>query len=574
MPFIASIASRIFGLAVGLVLLMILLVAFLLWQVTVLSSELQQISSYFAPLDRVLNNLNEVGLRRRIAFERLLGGLTTTADRAEAIADASRSYETYTALAAQQIENAQQLLAHPPPVAEEGPMLIRLRALLDQIDASFEIVTTRQAEILDLVRRGELSRGVDLLRLLDDYQALLQTQRSDVQKLTADMIAALSAGSARKHAHIFWTTVIATFTSVLLGLTVAALTTRRLVEPVRSLIRGLATVEGGDLSIELPVRSSDEIGRLTQSFNYFIGELRRKEELRRTFGKYIDPRILDRVLAGPDAAPLAGERQVMAVSFGDLVGFTNIGEQLTPAGVVNLLNQHFTLQAEAIQACHGVVDKFMGDAVMAFWGDPFIGGGNRALLSCRSALAQVRAVEEIQRRLPEITGLRKNLPRVDARIGISTGEVVVGNIGSENTQSYTVIGDSVNLAARLEAANRFYGTQILICESTRREAGDAIVAREIDTLVVHGKEEPTTAFSLVGLRDEVSLDDLRLCEHSTTALAAYRLRHWDDAEEALQACLELRPDDRPSLVLKNRIQKLRENPPPPDWKGEWELHRK
>ena len=571
MPFISSIASRIFGLAVGLVLLMILLVAFLLWQVTALNGELQRIAGYFAPLDRVLSELNEAGLRRRLAFERLGSARTATSDRSAAIAEASKNYETFTSQVQKHIQRARELLAHPPAGTEARTELARLRALLDQIAAGYEIVTARQHEILNLLQTGDAPRAMDILRVLDDIQRLLQTQRSELQDLTASLLGAATADASQRHMEVVWTTVIATITSVLLGLSIAALTTNRLVEPVRSLMRGLATVEGGDLSVELPVRSTDEIGRLTRSFNYFINELRRKEEMRRTFGKYIDPRVLERVLNEPGAADAAGGRQEMTVSFADLAGFTRIGEQLTPTGVVNLLNRHFTLQAEAIQAHHGVVDKFMGDAVMSFWGEPFIGTENKAILACRAALAQARAIEELQRRLPEITGLRKNLPRVGLRIGISTGEIVVGNIGSENTRAYTVIGDRVNLAARLESANRFYGTHILLCDVTRAEAGEAIVAREIDTLVVQGKAESTTAYALLGLTGTVSEEDLSLCRYSSEALAAYRSRNWNDAETGFRACLALRPNDEPARLFLERIQRLRDNPPPPDWNSAWEL---
>src|SRR5215510_7946612 len=134
--------------------------------------------------------------------------------------------------------------------------------------------------------------------------------------------------------------------------------------------------------------------------------------------------------------------------------------------MVTLLNHHFGLQALAVQEHRGVVDKFVGDSVVAFWGPPFVKAEEHAKLACRAAQAELRALDNLRRELPDITGLRRDAPAIDICIGICTGEVVVGNIGSENTRSYTVIGDTVNLAARLERANRFYGTQILISEST------------------------------------------------------------------------------------------------------------
>src|SRR6185436_11660454 len=123
----------------------------------------------------------------------------------------------------------------------------------------------------------------------------------------------------------------------------------------------------------------------------------------------------------------------------------------------------------------GVIDKFIGDAVMAFWGPPFTEAADSALLACRAALDEIRAIEKLSLELPELTGLRRDPPRVDVRVGIGTGPVVVGNIGSENTRSYTVMGDTVNVASRLESLNRLYGTRILLCETTRDRAGNAII---------------------------------------------------------------------------------------------------
>lgn len=569
MPFVKSIASRIFGLAILLVCLMIALASFLLYQVTVLKRQLEVLSGYYAPLDLSIVNLNEAGLRRRLAFERWHESLSGGEERAAAKAEATANYERFSVVIREELGRIRGFLSAPPegPVDRSG--LERIGSLIGQIEANYELITARQAEILALAESGEKTRANDLLGLLDEVQVILQNQRGEVRKEMDAILSEATLSATRRHREIVWTTVFATITSVLLGLSVAALVTNRLVRPVRSLMSGLATVESGDLSIQLPVASGDEIGALTRSFNFFVSELRKKEELRSTFGKYIDPRILEQLLPGSTTGDLSGGRREMSVSFGDLVGFTAIGEQLTPAGVVNLLNRHFALQAEAVQQHHGVVDKFMGDAIMAFWGPPFTREGEDALLACRAALEQARAVARLRAELPEITGLRKNLPDLDVRIGISTGEVVVGNIGSETTRSYTVIGDNVNLASRLEHANRFYGTRILMCESTRTAAGDRIVAREIDSIVVKGKTEPTLLYELAGLGGEVPPETLALCERSSAALEAYRGQRWDEAEAAFRECLDLAPGDRTAAVFLERIAAFREHAPAPDWNGTW-----
>jgi adenylate cyclase len=313
---------------------------------------------------------------------------------------------------------------------------------------------------------------------------------------------------------------------------------------------------------------------LTNAFNFFVEQLRSKEQMKQTFGKYIDPRILEHVLAQPGAETVAGGRRQMTVLFADLVGFTSLSERLTPSLMVALLNRHFGLQAMAVQEHHGVVDKFVGDSIMAFWGAPFVKPTEHAVLACRAALAQLVALDTLRRELPEITGLRRDAPKVELRIGICTGEVVVGNIGSENTRSYTVIGDTVNLAARLERANRVYGTQILIGETTAQAIGQEFETREIDIISVKGKTETTRIFELLAAKAQFSRELERLRERYEQGRRAFLAKEWDRAEASFRECLQLRPNDGPSQALIQHIETLRRNPPGAEWNGAWQLVEK
>jgi class 3 adenylate cyclase len=324
----------------------------------------------------------------------------------------------------------------------------------------------------------------------------------------------------------------------------------------------------------LPVRSNDEVGRLTNSFNFFVEQLRSKEQMKQTFGKYIDPRILEHVLAHPGAEAVAGGRREMTVLFADLIGFTSLSERLTPSLMVTLLNRHFGLQAMAVQEHYGVVDKFIGDSIMAFWGTPFVKPAEHAVLACRAARAQLVALDTLRHELPEITGLRRDVPTIELRIGICTGEVVVGNIGSENTRSYTVIGDTVNLTARLERANRVYGTQILIDEPTAQTVGQEFETREIDTISVKGKTETTRIFELLATKGQLSKELEGLRQRYEQGRRAFLAQEWDLAEASFRECLQLRPTDGPSQVSIQRIQTLRRSPPPKDWNGAWQLVEK
>ena len=574
MPFRQTIAAKIFGLAIILLLLTIALAGFLLYEVTRTKQDLTVVANFDVPLTQSLARLHEFGLRRRLAFERWFGALNAPEPNREIVAEATENYALFTRKLTDEFSTARRIIDAYPKNAPGSHTLAEVETLLDQIQPAYKTLNNRQREVLDMQRAGQHDKANEQLNLLNDLQGTVQNQRESVNSKMAAWSGSAAKATEQRERRVFWLTIAATTSTVLLGLAVAALITNRLSRPVRSLANAMRDVQGGNLNIELPVSSSDEVGRLTDSFNFFVKELRSKERLKQTFGKYIDPRILEHVLAQPGAEAVGSGRREMTVLFADLVGFTGLSERLTPLLMVTLLNRHFGLQALAVQEHHGVVDKFIGDSIMAFWGQPFVKPEEHAVLACRAAQAQLAALDTLRRELPDITGLRRDAPVIDLGIGICTGEVVVGNIGSENTRSYTVIGDTANLAARLERANRVYGTQILLGESTARAIGSRFEIREIDTIFVKGKIETTRVFELMSAAGQLSGELVRLRERYDAARRSYLAQDWDTAEATFRECLEIRPKDGPSRVFLERVQALRRNPPGKDWNGVWQLVEK
>lgn len=574
MPFIKSIGARIFGLAIFLLGLTLALVGFLLWQVSRLQGELNLLASRDLPLASSFSRIDEFGLRRRLAFERQFGELNAARPDKEIISEAEANYQKHTDLLQSEFAKAHAILDKFAAGDSGGAQLAEIAATFRQIEAAYPAITARQAEVLDLQRRGEHDRAHAVDSVLNDMQRLLQAQRAELQNKTASRAEAISVDATRRQRHIMILTAAATLSTVLLGLVVAGLVTDRLVRPVRALIGAIRDVQGGRLDLELPVRGNDELGALTSSFNYFVQELRSKAQMKETFGKYVDPRILERVLVSPGSADAAGGRHVMTISFGDLVGFTGLSERLTPGLMVKVLNRHFGLQAQAVQGHHGIVDKFIGDSVMAFWGPPFVAAEDHAGLACRAALAQLAAVDALRRELAELTGLRKDPPSIDIRVGIATGEAIVGNIGSDNTRSYTVIGDTVNLASRLEAANRTYGTRILVSEAVVHGLDSQFETRELDAIAVKGKTESARIFELLGEAGKVDGAVIHARDAFAEALRAYRAADWSAAESGFARCLALQPKDRPAQVMLDRVALMRQRPGSEPWDGVWRMESK
>jgi adenylate cyclase len=246
-----------------------------------------------------------------------------------------------------------------------------------------------------------------------------------------------------------------------------------------------------------------------------------------------------------------------------------LAELLTPAAVLRVINSYFTEMSEPIRDSQGIIDKYIGDGIMAFWVPPFTDREEHARLACLSALAQRERLAAFQARLPELTGLRHGVPPIAIRIGIATGDVVVGNVGSEVSKNYTVIGDTVNLAARLEALNKQYGTVILIAGTTEALARGAIETRELDLVAVAGKSEPIRIFELLAAQGGLSPEASARRDRFETALAAYRSRDWPAARAGFESCTQGPQPDPPAQVFLARLEQVAADPPGEDWDGVW-----
>jgi len=343
--------------------------------------------------------------------------------------------------------------------------------------------------------------------------------------------------------------------------------------PIRRLVEGTKAIENGDLNSLVPVTSRDEIGALTQSFNHMVTELRVKERIKATFGKYVDPRIVEDLLKQPDAVSMAGERRVVTVFFSDVEGFTSISENLTPTALVAVINKYFTVMSEPIIRNGGIIDKFIGDGIMAFWAPPFVPVQEHATRACFAALDQLDVLAEFQKAVPDLIGVR-TAPRIRFRIGLASGDVVIGNIGSDNFKGYTVMGDTVNLSSRLESGGKQYGVRILISEQTYQMAADAIDVREIDSIRVMGKTEPARVYELLGRRGAIDATRTSLRDRYQEGLAHYRAARWEAAEQAFQHCLTIDPADVPSRLFAERSAHFRSAPPDATWDGVWTLTHK
>jgi class 3 adenylate cyclase/protein involved in polysaccharide export with SLBB domain len=306
---------------------------------------------------------------------------------------------------------------------------------------------------------------------------------------------------------------------------------------------------------------------LVALYRYFT-EQREKRKVRGMFSTMVSPDVLKYMEEGPDRFRLTGEKKSATMFFSDVAGFTAISESLTPEALAMVLNRYLTPMSNIILSYGGYIDKYEGDAIMAdfgvpIWSDP--DPNAHAWKCCWAALDQQEKLQEVRADILQEFGVK-----VDVRMGINTGDVSAGNMGSEQKFQYTVMGDAVNQAARFEPANKPFGTRIMIGERTYQMSKEHIEVRFLSAMIVKGKTEPVKAYELVGKKGQISSDKRRLVGLFEEGWRLHAEWKWDEAIAKFDQCLAIDPNDGPSKTYKEICLEYKEKPPKEGWKGEWE----
>ena len=301
---------------------------------------------------------------------------------------------------------------------------------------------------------------------------------------------------------------------------------------------------------------------------FYISEMGQKAMIREMFGQYLSPKVVENLVDDPRKIQLGGEEREMTAFFSDIQGFSSISERLTPTELVQLLNDYLTDMCDIILGAEGTVDKFEGDSIMAFWGAP-TRQADHAKRACFAAIEMNDRLIELR-----VRALQKGVTPLVVRMGVNTGTMVVGNMGSKQRMNYTIMGDAVNLASRLEGANKAYGSGMMISESTYRSCEADIDVRELDRITVVGKSEPVTVYQLLNRKNLTTGVDADLVDQFSKGLELYKAGDFRRAKSEFSACLDIFADDGPALAYISRCQAYTDNPPDADWDGVYRLTEK
>ncbi|GAB4173054.1 MAG: adenylate/guanylate cyclase domain-containing protein [Calditrichia bacterium] len=304
-------------------------------------------------------------------------------------------------------------------------------------------------------------------------------------------------------------------------------------------------------------------------FSYkYLTEEKNKKIIKDIFSHYVSKNVAEVLLEKPDLVKLGGEKKNCTVLFSDIENFTNLSEKLEPEFLVQIINEYHSEMTELVFLNNGFLDKYEGDAIMAVYGAP-VDIGNHALMACKTAIQMNKRLKMLQSKWA-----KENKPVLKCRIGVNSGPMIVGNMGSKERFDYTVMGDAVNLGARLESANKNYGSRILIGEKTYEMAKDEIIARKLDLIQVKGRMKPTFVYQLLELKPNDSEElQLRVALFEK-GFELYLQRKWDLAIQYFQKLLESVPSDFQARVFLQRCQYFKEFPPSEDWNGVYIMSQK
>jgi len=362
----------------------------------------------------------------------------------------------------------------------------------------------------------------------------------------------------------------------LLSILLLLIFARHLVNPLSRVATTMKQIiSSNDLSQRVNVEYKDETGQLAHTFNLMVSELekaynqiksyafsavvaqKKESRIRNIFQKYVPQELIDRFYENPESM-LVGDNRVLSILFSDIRSFSTISEGLMPDDLVNSLNQYFSVMVDIIMNRGGIVDKYIGDAIMAFFGAP-VKHENDALESVRAGIEMVEGAAEFNRRQ-----LASGKPEFRIGVGINYGIVTVGNIGTEKKMDYTVIGDMVNLASRLEGLTKYYRQELIISESLYMKVKEDLPCRLLDTVAVKGKKQGTRIYTV---QKTVTENEDKAWALHNSAMSLYYNQNFEEAITRFRQVQQLLPDDPVSSMLIARCEDFLKNPPAPDWNG-------
>ncbi|MEM9538396.1 MAG: adenylate/guanylate cyclase domain-containing protein [Cyanobacteria bacterium P01_E01_bin.42] len=452
------IGTKIFGLALGMLGVSLVAISISYYRLSLVRKEVYLLAEYTISLTNSVTEINIYALEQNLLLHRIFRFYETEPLDRQRIDMEIANFERYGNLVDTELERSNRTIEQASgdrqlPASKE--QIYPLVPILEQIAEKHQKFDDRALAIInflaenDKIRARQLEKNIQVEE--EEFNQEIASILNEINQLTIE-----SAKSGQQHQQqVLQLGVVVAAIAIVGGLLSASAIATSLVSPTRYLTRKIKDVGEKNFNIEIHVPSQDEIGEIARSFQKMIAELKQKEKIKEIFGKYVDPRAIAHLLEDDRGTQTVGEKQTMTVFFSDIEGWEILENRLVSRESIAIINQYLTLMSAPISRHRGAIDKFLGTTIMAFWGEPFTTARDRDRLACYAALEQIASLDVLRQNLAQTID-RENLEQIDLRIGLATGELVVGNMGSESSKSYTVIGDAVNLASRLKGLNAYW----------------------------------------------------------------------------------------------------------------------
>ena len=562
-----TIRAKFLGVAAFFVVWLVVATGFSVIQSLGINGDLEAVSRYVTPVKDSLSDVRARQLEQISLIDRymrvverdgpqtsLLNGLEIEIEAKQTqIEQAFRKSFTFAAL------GRAQASGH----FDEGVRLdhdVRMREFAD-VSAQFSLGVER---LLDQVSEGNLpDAGAQEKTVRGLHRIIVLNLRNEI-RLLEDYAADTVENVSKREDFLIQAEFIMMLAAVIIGISLAYYMAHAVVIAVRKTTNALNSVQSGKLDTKLEFSTKGDFGRMADAFNRMTRELRVRFRMRERFGKYVDPKVINNLI-NQETALENSEKRVMTVSVVNLTGFDWLAEHTPPEKLVDFLNDYLTAMTEPIANQSGIIDNFVGDRVIGFWGPPFCGEGAHAKHACQAALEQVARFNALKTKYADLIGDHG----LEIRVGIATGEVVVGSIGTDKSRAYTVVGDCVNYANRLEKANRVYGTQILASHETASMASGEVEMRDLDHVVLLGTEKVVFLYEVLAPGGQLSDERREWRSKYETAMAHYRDGNFDAARPLYEEVMEFDDSDFAAQLMMNRMERLERREQDREWNGTW-----
>lgn len=575
-PVKLSVRQKIIGISVGLIAVLIGITVFSSLKLVQIKHEIVDIAEFNIPAANLISLARQHSLEQELHLQRIFKNFSFEKVDLKKVDYEIHKFEYYDQKVDAELIHLEELLQTGIRLAEiDSDKLFYKKVFtkVKEVDLEHQEFVDHALEIILHLKKEEKDEA-NLLRNrldheIDEFNLHISEILENLEKKTQSSI-----NLAKQHEEeVLLLSLISTAAALVLGLSYALIMSTGFVRPIQKLSSEVSRISSGKLDVEVNATSWDEIGQLSDAFQYMVDELKEKQQIEETFGKYVDPRIVKVIADADGAAKTDGERRQMSVMFAGVAGLQDLINDIDSAALADFYNEYLEILGEPISDNNGILDKFIGTVAMGFWGPPFTEPSEHPNLALAAAGQVTSALPQIQSLLSRSLGRAVDGDAYPITVGIASGDVVVGNMGSTSSMSYTVMGDVVNNASRLKGASRQYGVPILCSEATKTLADPDHLFREIDQIVAVGMDEPMVIYELVtDAREQAGYDDEVIGLYAA-GLDMYRAGNWPKAREYWQELLLKVPGDRATQTMLSRIPRL-EKTDLDSWSGIWRLDDK